>query len=275
LSLDAIRDALTWSRTEGAARLVLVVIAYHADRFTGESYASRRLLAEEANVSKSTVHLALEELLGLGEIEIVVVGVGRRANIYRVLCSDSTIDPLRPLPSDSTFDPLEPVDKPVDNSVVGRSADRSGSMGPSVVGRSARSPIRNRTEEQERFEPESAGAPIAPPDLPADAVGRRSAGKRAVPPAQAASLAALKNGWRARTVEAQQAERDRQRELFGPPPTEGAPPPAVPEPARPAGAYGGYVPTWAADQWTADHPDTDLQAGPSPNGQPTQPAPEE
>jgi hypothetical protein len=223
LSLDAIRDVLTWSQTEGATRLVLVVIAYHADRITGESYASHRRLAAEARVSSSTIYLALRELLGLGEVELLVTGVGRRANTYRVRCSASAVEsqptPVVTPPSRH----YRPVDNPVDNSVVPRSPERSASMVPPVVPRSWDTPIRKRTEELERIEREAASASSAPTDLPADAVGRRSASKAGVPPAASAALQELKNGWRQQNVAAQQAERERLERLFGPAQTEPAP----------------------------------------------------
>jgi hypothetical protein len=266
VSLDAIRDVLKRSRTEGAARLVLLVIAYHADRTTGESYASRKLLATEANVSTSTVHLALQELLNRGEIEISMTGGGRRSSTYRVLCSDSTIELLEPPVATRLSSHYEPVD----NSVATRSTDRSDSMDPPVATRSAASPIRKEPKNIERFEPKFAAASSASTDLPATAVGRRSGNSHAVPPPVAAALQELKNGWRAQTVEAQQAEGRRQRELLGPAPTEGAPrdsgaadPEPKPEPpAGGRGGYGGYVPAWAAGQWQADHPDTDPQEPP-------------
>lgn len=84
MNYEATRHAIEDSPATGAAWAVLVVIAYHADRRTGECYASRRRLATKARISTSTLHHALRQLLAAGQIEIVVGGTGRRSTSYRV-----------------------------------------------------------------------------------------------------------------------------------------------------------------------------------------------
>ncbi len=163
MSLDALRDVMTRSHTAGAARLVLLVIAYHANPKTGDSYCSRRLLAQEANVSTATVHAALGELLAKGEIEILMCGTGRKSTTYRLTASDSAIEPLA-------------------DGVAAQSATRSGSPDGPVVAQSA-GPSIGGTEEQGKVEPRAS---TAPPD------GGASRSNGQVPPDAAAAIAALK-----------------------------------------------------------------------------------
>lgn len=148
----ALRYVIEQSPTTGAAWQVLVVIAYRADRHTGECYASRRRLATEARLSTSTIHQALDELLRRGEIEILLTGTGRRSTTYRIT-----------IPSDSLTEPKA-------NGVVARFGDRSGSVATPVVARSASSSIGGR-EELEGFEGQSASAATVAADSTADAVG--------------------------------------------------------------------------------------------------------
>jgi len=195
-----------------------MVIAYHADRATGESYASRRTLALEANVSTGTVHVALGELLAAGEIEIFMNGSGRKATTYRI-CSGSIPKQL---------DPME-------NAVVAQSATRSGSICDPVVAQSARPSI-GGTEDQKKIEPQTAGASPAPTDPTAAAVDRRSASGNGVPPDAATTLAALKADLTAKTIADREAERQRLANLFGTAATEPTGPVARPVSAAAADA---------------------------------------
>jgi hypothetical protein len=56
---------------KGPARAVLWVIAYHADRDTGECWVGQRRLARESGFARSTVQRALDELFGDGVLEPV------------------------------------------------------------------------------------------------------------------------------------------------------------------------------------------------------------
>jgi len=179
-----------------------MVIAYHADHATRESYASRRLLALEANVSSSTVHLALEELLAAGEIEILLTGSGRKATTYRI-CSDSPIESLQP----------------VDNSVATRSAARSDSICDPVATRSAGASI-GGTEDQNKIEPQPAAATSVPDGPTADAADRHSVQGNGIPEDAVAAIATLKAELTAQAIVDRETERQRQEKLWGPPSTE-------------------------------------------------------
>ena len=243
MSLDAIRDVMKRSHTSGAVRLVLIAIASHADHKTGESYASRRTLALEANVSSSTVHLALGELLAAGEIEILVNGSGRKATTYRI-CSDSIGESLQ--------DAAEPVDNPV----ATRSAARSDSIRPPVATRSAGPSIGGIRPEEDRIK--TAGASTAPPGPTADAAGRRSMNSNGVPPDAAATLATLKADLAAKTIADRRAEAQRLRDLLGEPSTEPPPPPATAQQSQDresAPTTGPTPPRLALQADTARDPD--------------------
>jgi len=164
LNHAALRYVVEVSPSTGAAWQLLMVIAYRADKTTGECYASRRRLAAEARISTSTIHQALEELLASGELEILVTGAGRRATTYRITHSGSLTEPNP-------------------NGVVARFGGRSGSVDQPVVARSPDGSIEGR-EEQEGIEGRARDA--APPG----GVATRSNGQ--VPPDAAAAIAELK-----------------------------------------------------------------------------------
>lgn len=156
---------------EGAAWQVVAVIAWHADKTTGEAYVSRRTIAIEARLSTGTVHMVLTDLIDRGVLEIVVAGAGRRAMTYRIACGS--------------------VAEPQANGVVAQSTDRSGSVDPPVVAQSTGSIYRWKGE-PEGFEGQNAAASTATADPTADAVGGRSASGNGVPQDAAAAIAALK-----------------------------------------------------------------------------------
>jgi Helix-turn-helix domain len=58
-------------KVKGPGRAVLWVIAYHADRDTGECWVGQRRLARESGFARSTVQRALDELFSGGVLEYV------------------------------------------------------------------------------------------------------------------------------------------------------------------------------------------------------------
>jgi Helix-turn-helix domain len=58
-------------KVKGPGRALLWVIAYHADRDTGECWVGQRRLARESGFARSTVQRALDELFGDGVLEPV------------------------------------------------------------------------------------------------------------------------------------------------------------------------------------------------------------
>lgn len=84
MSIEATGWVLDHSTTEGRDRLVLLVIAWHAERDSGECWPGQRLIAREARCSIGTVSNAVRRLAQLGEIE-VERGRGNRPSRYRML----------------------------------------------------------------------------------------------------------------------------------------------------------------------------------------------
>jgi DNA-binding transcriptional regulator PaaX len=84
VSVQAIEWVLKHSRAAYSARLVLIVLAHHADDDGRDSYPSIGTIAREAGLGESTIRGALERLKALGEI--VETGLGpRRTRSFQVL----------------------------------------------------------------------------------------------------------------------------------------------------------------------------------------------
>ena len=93
VSIEAVRHVLENSKTKGAQRLILVVIAEHADK-NGLAWPSVQTIARLANCSERFVHTTIAKLKS-GEL-IIERGGGRgRSNRYRI--------PLERVNSDSPF----------------------------------------------------------------------------------------------------------------------------------------------------------------------------
>jgi MarR-like DNA-binding transcriptional regulator SgrR of sgrS sRNA len=82
VSIEAVRHVLENSKTKGAQRLILVVIAEHADK-NGLAWPSVQTIARLANCSERFVHTTIAKLKS-GEL-IIERGGGRgRSNRYRI-----------------------------------------------------------------------------------------------------------------------------------------------------------------------------------------------
>jgi hypothetical protein len=123
-------------KVEDAGRAILWAIAYHADKQTGECWASQRTLARNAGVARSTVELLLRKLREAGELALVLEGSGTRMDCWRIVGHEDASGPMA---------------GPLAEGVVDRSEPASGPIGPAVVDRSAGAPI-GRREEQEGVE---------------------------------------------------------------------------------------------------------------------------
>jgi hypothetical protein len=69
---------------KGPDRALLWVIAYHADRDTGECWVGQRRLARESGLARSTVQRALDELFSDGVLEYVEDHRGPRPDRYQI-----------------------------------------------------------------------------------------------------------------------------------------------------------------------------------------------
>ena len=84
------RWAVEGCQLDGAAKPILFVIAYRADRDTGECWAGQRRIAREAGVSRVHVQRVMAELVDIGVLEVVENGSGTKPRIVRI--ADSVID---------------------------------------------------------------------------------------------------------------------------------------------------------------------------------------
>jgi Helix-turn-helix domain len=69
---------------KGPGRAILWVIAFHADRDSGECWVGQRRLARESGFARSTVQRALDELFGDGILEFIEDHRGPKADRYQI-----------------------------------------------------------------------------------------------------------------------------------------------------------------------------------------------
>lgn len=72
------------SQTIGTERLVLMVIATHADAETLTAYLGETTLCKEANVKERNLRYTLAKLKASGELQCIVGGGRGRANLYNI-----------------------------------------------------------------------------------------------------------------------------------------------------------------------------------------------
>jgi hypothetical protein len=90
MNYPAMRWAVEGCQLDGAAKPILFVIAYRADRDTGECWAGQRRIAREAGVSRVHVQRVMAELVDIGVLEVVENGSGTKPRIVRI--ADSVIE---------------------------------------------------------------------------------------------------------------------------------------------------------------------------------------
>jgi len=99
VSIEAVRHVLEQSKTKGAQRLILLVIAEHADR-NGHAWPSVETIARLANCSQRFVKRTIAKL-DAGELVLERGGGRGRSNRYRI--------PLEKVNSGSPITNLERV----------------------------------------------------------------------------------------------------------------------------------------------------------------------
>lgn len=129
----------TASQSKGNTRLVLLYAADQVRTEACEVRLGRPQIMAALNASKNTVRDAIEDAVGIGELEIVEPAAGRRSTLYRLpkavghLRRGSDVDPLENRRG-SDVDPLRPEDPsrrgsdpdPLE-SVEGQNSTRRGS----------------------------------------------------------------------------------------------------------------------------------------------------
>jgi DNA-binding transcriptional MocR family regulator len=89
VSIQALSWVLEESESEGLDRLVLLVVANHAND-EWRAWPSVRTIAREARVSTNTVGKAIRRLVALGELELERQGDRRRSSTYRMTRAPGT-----------------------------------------------------------------------------------------------------------------------------------------------------------------------------------------
>jgi Helix-turn-helix domain len=84
MNYPAMRWAVEECQLDGAAKPILFVIAYRADRDTGECWAGQRRIAREAGVTRTHVQRKMAELIDIGILEVVEQGSGTTPRIVRI-----------------------------------------------------------------------------------------------------------------------------------------------------------------------------------------------
>ncbi len=90
MSWQAVDAVFENSRSKGNARLLLLTIAEHADKDTGECWPGIGRLMKRAGLSRATVCHHLDTLKKMGELKVVRKGGGRYSNRYRVMLIDQS-----------------------------------------------------------------------------------------------------------------------------------------------------------------------------------------
>ena len=163
MNYAAMRYVADECQVRGAGRAILHVIAYRADRVTGDAYASVRSLAASAGIARSTVEEWLPRLIDDGHLAVVLEGSGRRSTCYRVIghldCSVPATGTHSPVDNSSSVPAVGTDTRPV----VSRSTDASVPIQPSVVSRYTGSLYKEGREELEgkngRVEPAAPPPP--------------------------------------------------------------------------------------------------------------------
>lgn len=84
MSIECFRWVIEHSPSKGADRLVLLMIAYHANESGGESWPSIETIKAETNLSRRAVCYSIDALVVCGQLEMTVGGGRGHSNSYRV-----------------------------------------------------------------------------------------------------------------------------------------------------------------------------------------------
>jgi hypothetical protein len=132
MSIQAVSWVLEESRSRGYARLVLLSLANYAND-DDECWPSMRTIARNAGISLGAVPPQIQELVDLGEVEIVKKGSHRRSSRYRIQRSRDELS-VQLVNSERSGDELSvqsrgeqnhQEEEAIDNSVFGSGDERS------------------------------------------------------------------------------------------------------------------------------------------------------
>jgi hypothetical protein len=84
MSYQAVDAVMQRSQTAGSERLLLMVIATHADAETLTAYLGETTLCKEANMKERNLRYTLAKLKASGELQCIIGGGRGRANLYSI-----------------------------------------------------------------------------------------------------------------------------------------------------------------------------------------------
>lgn len=108
MSAEAVMRVLRHSKAKGSDRLVMLVIAWHVDKDSGEAWVGMQTLARECNLEERSARRCVQNIERLGELQISRGG-GMQSNHYRIVTPDTGVTPT-PVAHDTP--PLSPLSPP-------------------------------------------------------------------------------------------------------------------------------------------------------------------
>lgn len=99
MSYQAVEAVMQRSQTTGSERLLLMVIATHADAETMTAYLGETTLCKETNMKERNFHYTLAKLKQSGELKCVTGGGRGRANTYTLTLPPASDKPCNSLHS--------------------------------------------------------------------------------------------------------------------------------------------------------------------------------
>lgn len=89
------------SRSSGTDRLVLLVLADHADDERWQCWPGQKRLADKANMTARNVKRCITNLVHLGEVEVLRQGTGATTSLYRITPTASVTPDIARTPTAS------------------------------------------------------------------------------------------------------------------------------------------------------------------------------
>ena len=121
MSYQATEAVLRYSKADNAARLVLIVIAAHADERGRDSYPGVPLICRESRLSERAVRYAIRQLVESGELVNDQPSAGRVPAVYSInlpTLQNSSLNPANragfrePTLQNSSLNPAKFVTQP-------------------------------------------------------------------------------------------------------------------------------------------------------------------
>lgn len=96
MGFNSINLVLKHSKAKGSDRLVLLILAHHANDETGECFPSRQLISEESGIKERSLIYRLKALEALGEISISRGNGSGHLTKYKLNPAGERVQPVAP-----------------------------------------------------------------------------------------------------------------------------------------------------------------------------------